>query len=550
MESHFEHDEEIGFRRLVSTQGKLQSMMERANTTAFGLERMEKRLNKLSGEVSATAMAVAPLQSAAMVAKALDSRIDRAINPALRVLEKFGQVQQIQTTIADMLQQQQEEENQGASIYSASRVNQVQDLVETIQKLELSVGLLKDECEPAIQRLQEAVEFLCRTKATDYYRAHRLRETLSTLKALFESKVEDLNDGLLMEKALSRLEFEFTRILQNTGRTILKKALQQGVSIRDNDDVGCLDLASEQEIQLLRRIVEVMHGYDRSDDCIDIYVLVRWRRAAKALIRLKLDYLLNFNNIDDMEWEVLESSIDLWIEHFKISVSVVLASEKELCRQIFGDKDLVLLSECVGRIGRKDLKPQFYEIFEGDGGREICLEFRELQKQVVSAACKVFWEFGLLVEGQQDGAVPPADGSVPKLVKYAVAYMASLAGESYAPLMTKVLKIEHLWKLKTLSSVEGSPKGSPLLGEGSPKGPLPLGKWLTGICSGSEQNQNQNLFCEAVSNFMEALQRNLDSKTSAYKDRALRHLFTMNAQWYIYTRTKNTELGKLVGPCT
>ncbi|GLJ18150.1 hypothetical protein SUGI_0320650 [Cryptomeria japonica] len=578
VESQAENGEEI--RDLLSTKVKLQIIVERANRMAFGLDRMDSRFKQLNGGVSATAMAVAPLQSAAMVAKALDTRIERAINPALRVLEKFGQLQELHTTIADMLLQQQ---SQGSK-YSGSRVDRVQDLIESFENLELLVGLLRDECEPAIQRLQEAVEFLCRTKATDYYRAHRLRETLSTLRALYENEVEDLTDGLLMEKALSRLEYEFTRMLEHIGKRVLQKTFQEVVSVTDrpNDDLGCLDLASKQEIEVLRRIVEVMRGYDRIEGCIDSYVQVRWRRAAKSLMRLKLDYLLNFGNIDEMEWEALESSIRLWIEHFKIAVKVVLASEKELCRQIFGDEDLVFLSECVGRVGRKvmaaflrfgngvtrsrkqpqklfklleifesmeGLKHQFYEIFGGEGGKEICLEFRELHKQVVNAACKVFWEFGLLVEGQQDGTVPPEDGSVPKLVKYAVGYMESLAGDYYAPLMTKVLKIEQLWKSPTPVLAEGSLKGF----EGSPKTLQPLGELLVGGSSQNKQisnqneNQNQNRFCEAVSNFMEALQRNLNSKCSAYRNRALAHLFIMNSQWYIYTRTKNTQLGKLVG---
>ncbi|CAH1442666.1 unnamed protein product [Lactuca virosa] len=46
---------------------------------------------------------------------------------------------------------------------------------------------------------------------------------------------------------------------------------------------------------------------------------------------------------------------------------------------------------------------------------------------------------------------------------------------------------------------------------------------------------------------MEALHRNIETKRSGYKDKVMYHVFTMNTYWYIYMRTRNTELGKLLG---
>ncbi|GKB76157.1 exocyst complex component EXO70A1-like protein [Tanacetum coccineum] len=63
----------------------------------------------------------------------------------------------------------------------------------------------------------------------------------------------------------------------------------------------------------------------------------------------------------------------------------------------------------------------------------------------------------------------------------------------------------------------------------------------------SLENRDENLLREAISNVMEALQRNIKSKRSGYKDKVLYHVFTMNTYWYIYMRTRNTEVGKLLG---
>ena len=69
--------------------------------------------------------------------------------------------------------------------------------------------------------------------------------------------------------------------------------------------------------------------------------------------------------------------------------------------------------------------------------------------------------------------------------------------------------------------------------------------WKAGILSKPETDDN--LLSDAITNIMEALKRNVESKRSRYKDKILPHIFAMNTYWYIYMRTRNTELGKLLG---
>lgn len=58
---------------------------------------------------------------------------------------------------------------------------------------------------------------------------------------------------------------------------------------------------------------------------------VRYRRAAKALMRLNPENLRTRTpeEIDENEWETLETAITLWIQHLEVAVTTVLVSEKE-----------------------------------------------------------------------------------------------------------------------------------------------------------------------------------------------------------------------------
>lgn len=266
-------------------------------------------------------------------------------------------------------------------------------------------------------------------------------------------------------------------------------------------------------------------------------------------MQLNPDYLKTYTpeQIDEMEWESLETAITLWIKHFELAVKTVIVSEKRLSIQVLGGiMDGVIWRECFVKIADKlmavffrfgegvarsskepqklfklldmfdsleKLKIQFTEIFEGEAGADICTRFRELEKLLVHASSGVFWEFGLQIEGNADGLPPPKDGSVPKLVRYAINYLKYLATETYSVSMAKVLRTEQIWKAGILSKPE----------------------------------THENLLQEAISNVMEALQRNIESKRSYYKDRVMPHVFSMNTYWYIYMRTRNTELGKLIG---
>ncbi|KAH0990074.1 hypothetical protein GBA52_001557 [Prunus armeniaca] len=538
---------------LELTRSDLKTLLKATAKMEESLRKMDNKFEVIDETLLTSSRRVAPLQSLAMATKALETRINRAVTPALALLDNFKLSESIQHKLLELSEKMSTEKSM------SKRLKKLVKYVDCVDQLKVSIDCICQEGEPVIQRLQEVVEFLSRTKATDQYRTHRLRETLVTLKALYETEVDAMRFEGLLDEALLNLQDEYESILEQIRhRNVVE------LQAADKDDGGDemvimgSDLGTELEVELLRRISQTLAADDCLDICIDIYVKVRYKRVAKALMRLNPEYLKSHTTeeIDEMPWESLETAITLWIQHFELAVKAVLVSEKKLCEQVLGGiMEGLIWPECFAKIADKimavffrfgegvarsskepqklfklldmfdsleKLKPGFSEVFDGESGADICIRFRELEKLLIHASSKVFWEFGLQIEGSSDGLPPPPDGSVPKIVRYAVNYLKYLATENYSVAMAKVLRTEQIWKAGILSKPE----------------------------------TDENLLRDAICNIMEALQRNVEAKRSGYNNNSreklgisipLPHVFAMNTYWYIYMRTRNTELGKLLG---
>ncbi|XP_030454407.2 exocyst complex component EXO70I-like [Syzygium oleosum] len=532
-------EDEPAVAKLESACKDLKTLLRKSADLDRNMEKMDKRFDLIDQSLSLASRRIAPLQSLAMANKALNTRINRAITPALSLINSFRLFESLQADIVDLSARLS-----GEAAPSPNRLEGLLDYVDCVDRLNATVSSIGKEGEPAIQKLQEVVEFLSRTKATDNFRTYRLRETLVTLKALYETEVDAMRFEGLLDEALLQLQDEYEGLLQQLKHENVGEAQEGG----DGEVVGS-ELGSEQEVEVLRRISETLAVNDCLDICIDIFIKVRYKRAAKALMRLNPEYLRMYTpeEIDEMEWESLETAITLWIQHFELALKTVLVSEKRLCNQVLGNvMDGLVWPECFVKIADKimavffrfgegvarskkepqklfklldmfdsleKLKAEFIQIFEGESGSDICTRFRELEKLLVATSSKVFWEFGLQIEGNSDGLPPPQDGSVPKLVRYAINYLKYLVTETYSGPMAKVLQTEQVWKAGVLS----------------------------------KPGSDEDLLRDAVSNVMEALQRNVESKRGRYKEKILPHVFAMNTYWYIYMRTRSTELGKLLG---
>ncbi|KAF5189038.1 Exocyst complex component exo70a1 [Thalictrum thalictroides] len=533
-------EDDLMFLNLQSSCSNLRNLLQTSTNFETSLSKMDSTFDQLQATLTTTSRTIAPLQSLAMATKALEARINRAVSPALSLLESFKLAESLQEKLVKISSKLPSKNN------PSKRLKNLIKYVDCVDQLNNAIDSITRECEPAIQKLQEVVEFLSRTKATDQYRTRRLKDTLVTLKALYETEVDAMRYEGLLDEALLSLQDEYESILQQLKHKSIGDQTQQ---VDEEAEVEVSDLGSELEIEVLKRIAETLARNDCLDICIDIFVKVRYTRAAKALMRLNPDYLKTYTpeEIDDIEWETLETAISLWIQHFELAVRTVFVSEKKLCNQVLAElMDGIIWAECFVKIADKimavffrfgegvtrsskepqklfklldmfdsleKLKSEFAEIFQGEAGADICLRFRELEKLLVHASSKVFCEFGLHIEGNQDGLPPPQDGSVPKLVRYAINYLKYLSTDNYSKSMAKVLRTEQIWKAGILSKPES----------------------------------DENLVKDAMLNVMEALERNIDFKKLRYKDKVLPHIFSMNTYWYIYMRSRNSEMATLLG---
>lgn len=225
------------------------------------LGKMDKKFDLIEEALSTASKRVAPLQSSAMAAKALETRINRAVTPALALLDSFKLTDSLQEKITELY------DELSAEMTERKRLKKMIKYVDCVDQLNMAINTISEEGEPVIQRLQEVVEFLSRTKATDQNRTHRLRETVITLKALYETEVDTMRFEGSLDQALSNLQDEYERILQQ----IKHQNLEQKVD--EMEKIGS-DLGTEQEVEVLRRISETLAANDCLDICIDIYVKV------------------------------------------------------------------------------------------------------------------------------------------------------------------------------------------------------------------------------------------------------------------------------------
>ncbi|GKA19293.1 exocyst complex component EXO70A1-like protein [Tanacetum coccineum] len=344
--------------KLDSACSDLKLLLKSSTNLQTDLTKVGENYGSLQESLNVASRRLAPLQSLSIASKALETRINRAVSPALVLIDGFRISESLQRKLVDLSTKLSVTKSENR------RLRLLIKYVDCVDKLNIAINLISQEGGPAIQRLQEVVEFLSRTKATDQFRTHRLRETL----------------------------YEYEGILQRL------KHHDIAVKVEDGDDGGGVavkgtELGKEMEVEALRRISETLTANDCLDICIDIFVKVRYKRAAKALMRLNPDYLRTYKpeEIDEMEWESLETSISLWIQHFELAVRTVFVSEKVFFR--FGEgvarsnkepQKLFKLLDMFNSL--ENLKAEVSDIFEGEAGADICSRFRELEKLLVNAS--------------------------------------------------------------------------------------------------------------------------------------------------------------------
>ncbi|KMZ73546.1 Exocyst complex component EXO70A1 [Zostera marina] len=286
-------------------------------------------------------------------------------------------------------------------------------------------------------------------------------------------------------------------------------------------------------IPLLRSLSQQLVQAGYQSQCSKIYWEYRSSALEQSLRKLGVEKL-NKDDVQKMQWEVLEAKIGNWIHFMRIAVKLLFVGEKKVCDQIFdglephrelcfaevtGNSVSILLSfgDAIARSKRspeklfvildmyevmRELHSEIQDIFIS----KSCLEMREtamsLTKRLSQTAQEIFGDFEEAVEKDVtksavlDGTVHPLTSYVINYVKFLFDYQATLR--------------------QLFQEVETKGESSSQLGA-------------------------------VTARIMQALQNNLDGKAKQYKDPSLTYLFLMNNVHYIVKSVRKSEANDFLG---
>ncbi|KAF3772563.1 Exocyst complex component [Nymphaea thermarum] len=385
----------------------------------------------------------------------------------------------------------------------------------------------------------------------------KLMKSLESMSLTAEVNYTELlrRSSSVLETAMVRLEEEFSHILQQNKQPLETELLSfrsgdGDVSEEDSsssfDDYPVDDsqvkverlgdftihLINPSAILDLRCIADLMLQSDYDQECCKAYSRIRKDALDESLLILGVEKL-SIDEVERMEWESLDSHIRKWIRAMKTFVRVVLASEKHLCNQIFGEQSLIgstcfldaakgatfqvlkfgdaiaisrrLPEKLLGILGMydvlEDLLPDIDSLFWENEASFISTEAHEVLLRLGESVKGTFMEFSNAIERNVSTSPFPRGGIHP-LTKYVMNYIKAL--------------IDYKDTLDCLLEVKEDDDDS-------------------SVASLSPTAQN---LLEVVS----ILEANLEAKSRLYRDDALRNFFLMNNIHYMVEKVKDSDL--------
>ncbi|KAG4983016.1 hypothetical protein JHK87_027765 [Glycine soja] len=242
---------------------------------------------------------------------------------------------------------------------------------------------------------------------------------------------------------------------------------------------------------------------------------------------------LSKDDVQKLQWEVLEAKIGNWIHFMRIAVKLLFAAERKVCDQIFEGFDslsdqcfaevttnsismLLSFGEAIAKSKRSPEKLfvllDMYEILQEIHAEieilfkgRACTKIREavmgLTKQLAQTAQETFGDFEEAVE-KDATKTAVTDGTVHPLTSYVINY------------------VKFLFDYRST---------------------------LHQLFQGIEGEGDSSQLASVTMRILQALQTNLDGKSKQYRDPALTHLFLMNNIHYIVRSVRRSEAKDLLG---
>ncbi|XP_073305213.1 exocyst complex component EXO70A1-like [Primulina huaijiensis] len=286
-------------------------------------------------------------------------------------------------------------------------------------------------------------------------------------------------------------------------------------------------------LPLLHDLAQQMVQAGNQQQLQRIYRDIRSPVLEESLQKLGVEKLSK-DDVQKMQWEVLEAKIGNWIHFMRIAVKLLFAGERKVCDQIFVGFDY-LMDQCFAEVTNgsvavllsfgdaiakskrspeklfvlldmyeimRELHSEIEALFRGKSCSEIRESALGLTKRLAQTAQETFGDFEEAVE-KDATKTAVADGTVHPLTSYVINYVKFL--------------FDYQSTLKQLFQ-----------------------EFVSGDDSHSQ-------LAAVTMRIMQALQTNLDGKSKQYKDVSLTHLFLMNNIHYMVRSVRRSEAKDLLG---
>ncbi|XWS53185.1 hypothetical protein CRYUN_Cryun11dG0136200 [Craigia yunnanensis] len=376
----------------------------------------------------------------------------------------------------------------------------------------------------------------------------------------------------LMQTAMKRLEKEFYQMLKSNKDYLDPESVSTHSSFRpsvsrssfsdfeeeesenesrdENDLIPEVERVSLAAMADLRAIAEAMISVGYTKECIKIYKIIRKSIVDEALYHLGVEGTLTFQQIQKMEWEVLEVKIKNWLNAVKMAVKTLFLGERILCDHVFSVSPAIRES-CFSEISKEgalalfgfpenvakckktpdkmfrildlyeavsDLWPEIESIFSFESTSTVRSTAVNSLIRLGDAVRTMLTDFETAIQKDSSKSTFPGGGIQP-LTRYVMNYISFLA--DYSGILSDIVAD---WPLTTPSPLPESYFGSPD-NEESISSPISVRlAWLILV-----------MLCK------------LDGRATMYKDVALSYLFLANNLQYVVQKVRQSNLKLLLG---
>ncbi|XP_071721812.1 exocyst complex component EXO70A1-like [Rutidosis leptorrhynchoides] len=388
----------------------------------------------------------------------------------------------------------------------------------------------------------------------------QLRSTIrffNNKKGLKSSETVLSQANSLLAEAISKLENEFKQLLSSYSKPMepdrLFECLPNSMrpSSGENGDAGgkthsehhndSVDTATTFVVPTLipPRVLPLLHDLAlqmvqtaHQQQLLEIYRDTRSPVLEESLRKLGVEKLSK-EDVQKMQWEVLEAKIGNWIHFMRIAVKLLFAGEKKVCDEIFEGLDS-LRDQCFAAVTKSSVSVLLSfgdAIAKSKRSPEklfVLLDMYEIMRELhsdietifISKACSDIRDSALGLTKHLALTAQETFGDFEEAVEKDATKTAVLDGTVH-PLTSYVINY-----VKFLFDYQST---------------------LKQLFQEFEKGDDNAQLASVTMRIMQALQTNLDGKSKQYKDQALTHLFLMNNIHYMVRSVRRSEAKDLLG---